>query len=569
MSKRKAEENLERSTEPTEHKKSKISTLSRKTTSSSNDMDIDEAANGDQTDASKKDVNGTQIVEEKVTETASEETPENAKPVIDLQQPRLTDVLLIEHAVKNLQSSIDSIIQSAPDEAGLEQMQNSVTEETNQQLTAALSRYKVRLAAKLKTMYNNKELELFDQILQFEKLSDAIQVPKAMDCSPQFAPQEANTSSSSSAGDKSEKQEPTESSFPHAKKGLPPIPEIRDPAIRARVFIHKSLIKDKLFLSKKEQLHSHNERLEFLGDSVLNNIMTQIAYNRFPEATEGQLSVIRTKLICNATLMRWSADYGLDVELKKDTPIDSLHAGKMKLYADVFEAYIGGLMTESSSNFSAVYEWLKELAEPILKENEPKQENRSQFRPNAKMELYSLIGSASLGLRYQCTFRQTYTVPQRFVVELRTRDDDLLGVGEGENIKVAGVRAAMQALDNKELIEKYSLLRANTPRDTSKLPVNGVKSDSKDSVNPPNPGDVPPPPPPPPPPPSEPAPTSKSNDKKNESSQGRREYRGNSFGHKTPGPRDARGKNNHHKDRLQNKHNRGYDNNRHRNGDRF
>lgn len=403
-------------------------------------------------------------------DTNCSETLKVQNPVIDVNQPRLSDILLVEHAVKNLQSSIDSIIQSAPDEDGLLLMQKSVTDETNPQLTAALIRYKMKLAAKLKTMHNAKELEIFDQILNFEQLSDDFKAPKSMNFAPQFTPFPNSASSRPSSPSSDQKPTPkSSSSFGTHDESLPPLPEIRDPAIRARVFIHKSLIKDKLFLSKREQLHSHNERLEFLGDSVLNNMMTQIAYHRFPDASEGVLSVLRTKLISNATLMCWSSAYGLDKELKKNTPAETLNNGKMKLYADVFEAYIGGLMTENPNNYGVVYEWLKQLAEPILKTNEPKREERSEFRANAKMELYSLIGTASLGLHYDCTIRDNTSNPPEFTVEVRTRVGDLLGTGKGENIKVAGTRAAMQALDNKELIEKYSILRANTPREASKI----------------------------------------------------------------------------------------------------
>ncbi|CCH44085.1 Ribonuclease 3 [Wickerhamomyces ciferrii] len=454
-----------------------------KETSTEGDIKTDApAANSkEESDSSNKEENKVtedKKVEEKVSEEAKSES---AHPVIDVDQPRLTDVLLIEHAVKNLQTSIDSILQSSPDNNGLKRMQNSITDETNPQLTAALQRYKMRLGAQLKTMYNEGELKIFDQILQFEEITDALEAPKPLKFTAQFTPDDSGSSVTSSASSST-----TSSFVANQNKDLPPIPEIKDPAIRARVFIHKSLIKDKLYLSKKEQLHSHNERLEFLGDSVLNNMMTQIAYHRFPDAAEGYLSILRTKLISNATLMKWSSAYGLDKELKKNTSEETLGHGKMKLYADVFEAYIGGLMTEDPSNYPVVYEWLKQLAEPILSLNEPKKETRSEFRANAKMELYSLIGSASLGLHYECVERDQTVQPTKFVVELRTGAKDVLGKGEGENIKIAGTKAAMQALDDKELIEKYSLIRANTPRDTSKLPsteLNRLKSRETASIS--------------------------------------------------------------------------------------
>ena len=70
----------------------------------------------------------------------------------------------------------------------------------------------------------------------------------------------------------------------------PPIPEIKNPTIRARVFIHKSLVKNKNFLSENAKLSAHNEMLEFLGDAALYFAVTKIIYKKFPYFDDGQLT---------------------------------------------------------------------------------------------------------------------------------------------------------------------------------------------------------------------------------------------------------------------------------------
>ena len=71
----------------------------------------------------------------------------------------------------------------------------------------------------------------------------------------------------------------------------PKLPELEDVKIRARIFTHKSVIKDKDYLSSKDKAESHNERLEFLGDSILNYTMTTIIYEKFPHMNEGHMSL--------------------------------------------------------------------------------------------------------------------------------------------------------------------------------------------------------------------------------------------------------------------------------------
>lgn len=74
------------------------------------------------------------------------------------------------------------------------------------------------------------------------------------------------------------------------------MPEIKDHVIRARVFMHKSLVNDKVYLNESDIIKSNNERLEFLGDSILNTVMTMIIYNKFPSLNEGNLTELRKNL---------------------------------------------------------------------------------------------------------------------------------------------------------------------------------------------------------------------------------------------------------------------------------
>lgn len=68
----------------------------------------------------------------------------------------------------------------------------------------------------------------------------------------------------------------------NGKPWPPPLPVIKRERIRDQVFTHKSVANKRYYLSEAELLHDHNERLEFLGDAVLNYTISQVVFRRFP-----------------------------------------------------------------------------------------------------------------------------------------------------------------------------------------------------------------------------------------------------------------------------------------------
>ncbi len=92
----------------------------------------------------------------------------------------------------------------------------------------------------------------------------------------------------------------------------------------------------------------NNERLEFLGDSILNFIIGEALFQRFPEGREGQLSRLRSQMVKGETLAKISREFELGECL-------ILGEGEMKsgghrrdsILADTLEALIGAIYTES------------------------------------------------------------------------------------------------------------------------------------------------------------------------------------------------------------------------------
>ena len=252
----------------------------------------------------------------------------------------------------------------------------------------------------------------------------------------------------------------------------PALPEITNENLRRQVFTHKSVAGMHFYLTDVELLDVHNERLEFLGDSIINSLIAVITYDRFPYMHEGDLSNIRTALITNNTLSEWAKIYGMDKMLKFYEPKESKKtvvggrgsaASTPKYIADVFEAYVGGLWVlhgGSSESVSIVRPWLEELASPMLTSIEQAQEGSVPLNYEAKKALYTKIGSASMSPTYVTT-----KVINNGAVYVECRmGDEVLALGIARTAKEAGLRAAMKALQSKEVIDKYAQLRRDIPR---------------------------------------------------------------------------------------------------------
>ncbi len=107
-------------------------------------------------------------------------------------------------------------------------------------------------------------------------------------------------------------------------------------------FIHRS------FLNENEWMHlPHNERLEFLGDAVLELVVTQYLYSHYPNENEGTLTVWRSSLVNSMMLAKKSTELNFEnyLLLSKGEQKDT---GKARVFilANTFESYIGALFLD-------------------------------------------------------------------------------------------------------------------------------------------------------------------------------------------------------------------------------
>ena len=115
-------------------------------------------------------------------------------------------------------------------------------------------------------------------------------------------------------------------------------------------FVHRSI------LNEVRDICRHNERLEFLGDSVLNLAITEYLYKKFANFPEGKLSFMRSLLVSSASCAKWMEKLSLGSYILLGKGEQEQSRGKETILADTFEAILGAIFLDSS--FESVKKFL-------------------------------------------------------------------------------------------------------------------------------------------------------------------------------------------------------------------
>ncbi|CAI4049066.1 hypothetical protein SUVZ_13G0400 [Saccharomyces uvarum] len=220
-------------------------------------------------------------------------------------------------------------------------------------------------------------------------------------------------------------------------------------------FVHRSVPNMNVSLTEVQKTVMSNERLEFLGDSWLGAFVAYILYRKYPFSDEGALSRIKNAIVNNNNLEKLSQKLGFKERLKENIPHSKMKIKdkSFKQYADCVEAYIGALVIDRfSAEFLDVVDWIEELSQGQFDTLGGTMEKKP-LNKNAKGGLGNYLQSNKLGtkIKYFCLNNQS-----PFTSEVRL-GDIFLGRGEGQNVKEAEQRAAMEAIDDIDTIQKYSI----------------------------------------------------------------------------------------------------------------
>ena len=187
-----------------------------------------------------------------------------------------------------------------------------------------------------------------------------------------------------------------------------------------------------------------NERLEFLGDAVLELCVSEELYFRFPDMQEGQMTKNRASIVCEEALSRAAHGVGLGAYLLLGRGEDA-SGGREKpsILSDAFEAviaaiYLDGGFTPARTFIHTFVLPLLDLSAPVFeKDHKTRLQELIHARTHGKQVIYRLV--AETGPDHEKTFTMQAVL-----------DGKVLGEGSGHSKQSAGQAAAADALSRLE-----------------------------------------------------------------------------------------------------------------------
>ncbi len=135
---------------------------------------------------------------------------------------------------------------------------------------------------------------------------------------------------------------------------------LRDPEAIRQAFVHSSFLNE-----NPGAAPGHNERLEFLGDAVIGQVVSRLLFDRFPNEDEGLLTARRAALVNRDSLAAVALDLGLDRYLLLGRgEADGGGASRPSLLAATFEALAGALVVHEG--FGTTQRWLRRIFAPLV-----------------------------------------------------------------------------------------------------------------------------------------------------------------------------------------------------------
>ncbi len=209
-------------------------------------------------------------------------------------------------------------------------------------------------------------------------------------------------------------------------------------------FKDKSLIKNALSHSSyaNEKKLANNERLEFLGDSVLSIIVSEQLYKRMTEVDEGRLTKVRASLVCEQSLAVFAKKVGIReaVLLGHGEEITG-GRNRASILSDAFEAVLAAIFLDS--DMDTAKKWLLNLMDDAINDAAA-----GHIYKDYKTALQEAVQKGHTGrITYRTVAETGPDHKKTFVVEVM-RDGVVLNRGEGTSKKDAEQNAAKTALEN-------------------------------------------------------------------------------------------------------------------------
>lgn len=196
-----------------------------------------------------------------------------------------------------------------------------------------------------------------------------------------------------------------------------------------------------LALTHRSHAGKNNERLEFLGDSILNMVIAERLFQQFPKAREGQLSRLRAQLVKGNTLALLAREFKLGDYLRLGS--GELKSGGFRrdsILADALESLIAAIYLDAGFHVAreSILRWFTDRLDALTLENTPK---------DAKTRLQEYLQSQQAALpQYEVTAVEGDAHAQVFSVQCSVALLQQQTCGRGVSRRIAEQQAAKAAL---------------------------------------------------------------------------------------------------------------------------
>lgn len=211
----------------------------------------------------------------------------------------------------------------------------------------------------------------------------------------------------------------------------------RDKELLQQAFTHRS------YINENKSAKEHNERLEFLGDAVLELAATAFLFKKYPHKNEGDLTAYRAALVNTNTLSRVASDLGFNdfLLLSKGESKDNGRA-RQYILADCFEAVIGSVYLDQGYEvaYSFIDTYLLSLTEDIV--NNGSFIDAKSFLQEKSQEVLSITPA------YETVHEEGPDHNKYFTVAVKI-GGETIGTGKGKSKQEAEQEAARKALEKK------------------------------------------------------------------------------------------------------------------------
>lgn len=203
-------------------------------------------------------------------------------------------------------------------------------------------------------------------------------------------------------------------------------------------------------LTHRSHGQTNNERLEFLGDSILNFTIASMLFNHLKQEDEGDLSRVRASLVNQQTLAELAGELGLSQVLRLgEGELKSGGFRRPSILADAVEAIFGAIYLDA--DIHTAQNVIYRLYEPLIKTVDFKTAGKDN-----KTLLQELLQAKRLALpKYVVVDTRGAAHDQEFLVECRIEDLAIVTDAIGSNRRQAEQSAAAKALDLvRPIVEK-------------------------------------------------------------------------------------------------------------------